>query len=183
MDCCDGLLAGDAVKHRHRLKPQRRRPARRVQTIHRSRLTPARLFRIYPDRDAYPRAVVEVRFCRDTRRLCDSLRQQGYRVIPQEEESAGVVRSGWGRLGRRWEDSRTGLYRGHVVAQMWLSVRALQHRPGEITSHECGHAAMAWARWRGANLDVMPGEEVMCYALGRMVAQLNRICWAASVCK
>lgn len=127
--------------------------------------------------------MVEVRFCRDTRRLCDSLRQQGYEVIPQEQVSAGVVRSGFGRRSRRLEDRHTGLYRGHVVAQMWLSVRALQHRPGEITSHECGHAAMAWARWRGANLGVMPGEEVMCYALGRLVAQLNRVCYAAGVFK
>jgi hypothetical protein len=167
------------MKHLRRIKPTRRQRVRRVIHVPRSRLYPARLFRIYPDPDEYPRAVVEVRFCRDTRRLCDSLRQQGYRVIPQELESAGVVRSGFGRRGRRWDDSRTGLYRGHVVAQMWLSVRALQRRPSEITSHECGHAAMAWARWRGANLGVMPGEEVMCYALGRLVAQLNRVCYAA----
>lgn len=123
--------------------------------------------------------MVEVRLCRDTRRLCDSIRQQGYRLQPGDDDTAGMVKSGFGRLGRRRADANSGLRCGRVVAQMWLSVRALQHRPGEIISHECGHAAMAWARWRRANLAVMPGEEVMCYALGRLVAQLNLVCYAA----
>jgi hypothetical protein len=166
------------VKHRRRQKPQRCRPQRRVTTIHRIRLTPARLFRIYPDPDEYPQAVVEVRFCRDTRRLCDSIRQCGWDLRHGDGESAGLVKS-FGRTG----SGRQSMLRGRVVAQMWLSVRALQHRPSEITSHECGHAAMAWARWRGANLGVMPGEEVMCYALGRLVAQLNRVCYASGAFK
>lgn len=141
-----------------------------------SRLQPARLFRIYPDPAEYPHAVVEVRLCRDTRRMCDSIRHCGWQLNRGDDESAGLVK-GFGRTG----SGRPSMLRGRVVAQMWLSARALQHRPSEITSHECGHAAMAWARWRRANLALMPGEEVMCYALGRMVAQLNRVCYAAGV--
>ena len=141
-----------------------------------SRLQPARLFRIHPDAEAYPRAVVEVRLCRDTLRLCDSIRRCGWALNPGDDESAGIVKS-----FDRVASGRQSMLNGRVVAQMWLSVRALQRRPGEITSHECGHAAMAWARWRRANLATMPGEEVMCYALGRLVAQLNRVCYAAGV--
>jgi hypothetical protein len=37
---------------------------------------------------------------------------------------------------------------------------------------------MAWARLRRANLEHMTGEEVMCYALGRMVQQLVRVVFA-----
>jgi len=154
---------------------------KRVPTVHRNHLRPARLFRIHPDPAEYPRAVVEVRLCRDTRRLCDSLRQQGWPLCDGDDDSAGLVRSGFGRLARRPGTRWSGLMHGHVVAQMWLSIRALQSRPREIVPHECGHAAMAWARWRKANLGHMPGEEVMCYALGRMVAQVNRICYAAGV--
>jgi len=162
------------MKPRRRLKPQRRQRSRRVVHVPRSRLQPARIFRIYPDPAEYPRAVVEVRLCRDTRRLCDSIRQCGWDLRDGDGESAGLVKS-FGRTA----SGRHSMLHGRVVAQMWLSERALQKRPGEITSHECGHAAMAWARWRGANLGMMPGEEVMCYALGRLVAQLNRVCYAA----
>lgn len=159
-----------------RPKPQRRTRARRVAQVHRNHLQPARLFRIHPDVEAYPRAVVQVRLCRDTRRLCDSIRQCGWDLRQGDNDSAGLVKS----FGRR-ASGRQSMLHGRVVAQMWLSVRALQNRPGEITAHECGHAAMAWARWRRANLAIMPGEEVMCYALGRLVAQLNRVCYAAGV--
>lgn len=169
------------MKHRRRPKPQRRQRCRRVVVVHKARLQPARLFRIYPDKDAYPRAVVEVRLCRDTRRMCESIRQRGWLLQDGDEDSAGLVKS-FGRVAR--PRSASGgrlqtLLSGRTVAQMWLSMRELRRRPGELTSHECGHAAMAWARWRGANLGVMPGEEVMCYALGRLVAQINRVCYAA----
>jgi hypothetical protein len=129
---------------RRRPKPTKRTRARRVALVHRNHLQPARLFRIYPDADEYPRAVVEVRLCRDTRRLCDSLRQQGWPLCGGDDDSAGLVRSGFGRLASRSGLRWSGLLHGRVVAQMWLSVWALQSRPGEITSHECGHAAMVW---------------------------------------
>lgn len=163
------------MKHRRRPKPQRRQRARRVLVVHKQHLMPrARLFRLYPDKEEFPNAVVEVRICRDARRLTESHRQQGWPHDPDDFHCAGMVRS--------FARASTGLPRlhhGRLVAHMWLSQKDLYTRPGEITSHECGHAAMAWARWRGANLGVMPGEEVMCYALGRLVAQINRVCHAA----
>ena len=68
-----------------------------------------------------------------------------------------------------------------MIARMYLNVRDLRARPSEIVSHECGHAAMAWARIRGANLRVMPGEEVMCHALGHLVRQCNYHLYAMKV--
>lgn len=87
-------------------------------------------------------------------------------------------------LVKHYTDSITGAFvyrpRG-MVARMYLNTKDLRERPSEIVAHECGHAAMAWARLRGANLRRMPGEEVMCYALGRLVSHVNRCCYAAGV--
>lgn len=167
------------MKHRRRQKPQKRARKRPAKINHQSRLMPARLFRIYPDPECYPHAIVEVRLCRNNRRMCESIRQQGQHLGPYDSQSSGVVKSGFGRSSRRYAYALSGLRHGRVVALMWLVVRDLRLRPSEISSHECAHAAMAWARWRGTNLGHMPGEEIMCYALGRMVAQVNRICYAA----
>jgi hypothetical protein len=162
--------------HKIREKPQRRKASKRALHVHRNRVAPGRLFRIYPDAVEYPNAVVHVYLCRDVRRMCDAVRQQGWSDSKAAElaDAAGTVFHFFSRVNGRY-----CMLHGHVVAQMFLSVRDLQNRPGEIVSHECGHAAMAWARLRRANLKQMPGEEVMCYALGRMVAQLNRICYAS----
>lgn len=70
---------------------------------------------------------------------------------------------------------------GQRIAQMFLNAADLRCQPGEIISHECTHAGMAWARLRKANLASMPGEEVLCYAVGRMVPQVNRICYSMGI--
>lgn len=62
--------------------------------------------------------------------------------------------------------------KGAYTCYMFLNARDLKDAPAEIVSHECGHAAMAWARQQKANLSVIDGEEVMCYALGRMTQNL-----------
>jgi hypothetical protein len=64
---------------------------------------------------------------------------------------------------------------GHVIASMYLNVADMHRNGGEIISHECTHAGMAWARLRNANLARMVGEEVLCYAVGRMTKQVIRI--------
>lgn len=70
---------------------------------------------------------------------------------------------------------------GQLIAQMFLNATDLRTHPGEIIAHECTHAGMAWARLRKANLARMPGEEVLCYAVGRMVPQVNRICYTMGI--
>lgn len=68
-----------------------------------------------------------------------------------------------------------------IVARVYLNKRDLRCSPGEIISHECTHAGMGYARLERANLKYMRGEEVLAHAVGRMVAQLNRVCYAEKV--
>lgn len=96
-------------------------------------------------------------------------RLDGAAAIP-ERECMGLVRS--------WHGSIDGISRirpGGVVARMYLNRVDLQAKPGEIISHECTHAGMAWVRLQRVSLSRMEGEEVLCYAVGKMVAQVNRI--------
>ena len=95
---------------------------------------------------------------------------------PLEPECMGLVRHYITRCTRR----RVALA-GGVVARMYLNRRDLRERPSEIVAHECTHAGMAWARFRGESLRNMRSEEVLCYATGRMVAQVNRIGYAEGV--
>lgn len=62
-----------------------------------------------------------------------------------------------------------------VVARIFLNLRDTSKKPNEIISHECTHAGLAWGRWKRANLRHMPGEEVVCYATGRLVRQIVTI--------
>lgn len=80
------------------------------------------------------------------------------------KRTMGMVCSTDGKAGGR-----------QIVARMFLNAADLRQNAMEIISHECTHAGMAWARLRRANLRHMPGEEVLCYAVGRMARQVNRI--------
>jgi len=158
------------VKLRHRQRVDR--------LVHPNRALPARVFRVHPDPDAP--FVVEVRIARDPRRMRNEMRRvDGVKVLGQDgigPDCSGLVRS--------WHDKRSGVSvarPGRLVARMYLNTRDLRKRPSEIVAHECTHAGMAWARLRRANLHVMPGEEVLCYAVGRLVKQVNRICFAHGV--
>lgn len=62
--------------------------------------------------------------------------------------------------------------KGRYTCYMFLNAADLGVAPAEIVAHECGHAAMAWARQQKSNLKQGEGEEVMCYALGRMTQTL-----------
>jgi len=94
-----------------------------------------------------------------------------------ERTVMGLVRTWYGKRTRREAVTRP---RG-LVARMYLNVRDLRDKPGEIIAHECTHAAMGYSRLKRANLDVMPGEEVLAHAVGRLVSQVNRICYAHGV--
>lgn len=159
---------------KRRAKPQRRVFAKPVRRVHRNRAYCARLYRVRPD-PALP-FVVEVRIARNRQRMHEEIgRCDGEAAIRDlEVDCMGMVRSYYSKV-----DGRPVIRPGGLVGRMFLNRDDLRRKPGEIVSHECGHAAMAWARLQGANLSRMAGEEVMCYALGRLVAQVNRVCYAA----
>lgn len=142
---------------------------------HRNRVMPSRVFRVRPDPDRPFH--VEVRIAGSRRRMREEMgRLEGAKAI-EGPDCMGLVRSYYAKRTRRDAVIRPG----GMVARMFLNVRDLRAKPGEIVSHECTHAGMAWARLQRADLKRMPGEEVLCYAVGRMVAQINRIGYAHGV--
>ncbi len=151
-----------------RPRPQRRTRQRRTKDRRLGHLRVGRVYRIHPDAEDWPRAVVEVRIVRSRVHLAESIRQQGLTAPPAWQQTHGCVQSFNSRFGR------PAYVNGRIVAQMWLCAKDVQSNPADLIAHECGHAAMAWARLRAANLGKMPGEEVMCYALVRMANQVNR---------
>lgn len=157
--------------HVRRPKPERRVRRKAERPLALARVMPARRYRVWPDAARFPHLVVEVRLCRDMRRL-----RQAYRwsCDPEPKQLVGGGVESWHIV----QSGRPVLQRGGVVARLYLNRREVMERWTEVPAHECGHAAMAWARWCRANLAEMPGEEVMCYALGRMTAQLMRVLWA-----
>jgi hypothetical protein len=135
------------------------------------------VFRVKPDhREPY---IVEVRLAQDGRRMRDLMNYHDGPELSNEIERncMGLVRS-WHSPRLR----RAGITRArHLVARMYLNVRDLRDRPSEIVAHECTHAGMAYARLRCANLGYMAGEEVLAHAVGRLVREVNKCCYAAGV--
>lgn len=162
---------------KRRPKPQKHTRLKVERRVHRNRLLPCRRFRVYPD-PSLP-FVVEVRIARNGVGMRDAINwcESQEASDEMERELAGMVRSWHARRTPRGSVVRPG----QLVARMYLNVKDLRERPSEIVAHECGHAAMAWARYRVANLNHMAGEEVMCHALGQLVKQVNRICYAHGV--
>lgn len=157
---------------RHREKRKRGRIDR--PTVW-QRAYPARVFRVYPSDSAS--LVVEVHISRTQRHM----RGEIIRFSPSGEKDGFVDTAG---LVRTYYDMITGrqvVRPGGVIARMFLNAQDLRARPSEIVSHECTHAGMAWARHKKANIGVMPGEEVLCYAVGLLVKQVNRVCYAHGV--
>lgn len=90
--------------------------------------------------------------------------------------TAGMVRRYYSKV-----TGRQVVRPGMIIARMFLNVRDLRRNGMEIISHESAHSGMAWAELRKANLAVMPGEEVMAYAVGRIARQVNQICQMTGV--
>lgn len=148
--------------------------ARKVTRERREHLdrVPARTFRLYLDMEA-PFYFVEVRIARNRRHMrAETSRLDGRMRRENDRRCMGLVKSYCSPITRQPKPI------AGLVARMYLNVNDLRARPSEIVAHECGHAAMAWARLRRADLNLMTGEEVMCHALGRLVQQLNRVCYA-----
>ncbi len=160
-----------------RPKPEKHKQLKVEPKVHRDRLRPSRVCRVYPDPDAP--FVVEVRISKHRRAMRDEINfHEGEEFAKTvSRDCMGLVRSWWGPRTRR-----LGVLRARrIVARVFLNVKDLRARPSEIVAHECGHAAMAWARIQRANLNHMAGEEVMCYAVGHLVRQVNYFCFAYKV--
>lgn len=159
------------------MKHQKRKRIKVERSVHRDRLSAGRVHRVHPD-PSLP-FIVEVRLARDRRRMRDLMNfHDGEKAAAScERECMGLVRT--------WHQPRTrraGIVRRRgLVARMYLNVRDLQARPSEIVAHECAHAGMGWARFQRANLNYMTGEEVLAYAVGNLVRQVNRVCFAEKV--
>lgn len=160
-----------------RPRPQKRKRQRVEPKVHRDRLRPCRVFRVEPE-PGRP-FVVEVRIAKHRRAMRDEMSyHEGAAFAAEVElECMGLVRTWW---GKRTRCSAVIRPRG-IVARMFLNVRDLRARPSEIIAHECTHAAMGWARLQRAQLGWMAGEEVLAYAVGRLVKQVNRVCYAHGV--
>jgi hypothetical protein len=161
------------VKVTRRAPRLTKRPRRqKVKRIKPSGAVPARVFRITPDYRLPYR--VEVRLSRTRPQMHREMKRLD--AIVEDPMCMGLCRT-WSAPRLR----QAGAARpGFLLARIYLNVKDLQSRPNEIVSHECAHAAMGWARFRQANLRRMPGEEVMCHALGRLVAQANYQLYAAN---
>jgi hypothetical protein len=160
-----------------RSRPAKRKRQRAELQVHRDRLRACRTFRIRPD----PKLpfVVQLRLASSPRRMREQVRfddgdEDGLRT---GNDYAGLVRSWFGPRTRRAAVVRPR----QIVARMYLNARNLRDKPSEIVAHECTHAALAWARFRMANLSVMDGEEVACFAAGHLVRQVNIACYASGV--
>lgn len=102
---------------------------------------------------------------------------------------AASIESNCMGLVRTWQGPRTGragvLLPRMVVARMFLNVRDLRRCGTLVISHECGHAALGYARFLGIGLGAaqrsMPAEEVVCYAIGELTSQIVRGCYARGV--
>lgn len=88
--------------------------------------------------------------------------------VSRRGKCSGACRS-WS-LKRNGDGCSRPALGARIVARVYLCKETLST---EIFTHELGHAAMAYARLRRADLGKMPGEEVMCYALGHMCSELG----------
>lgn len=108
--------------------------------------------------------------------LCPTPQHMRATVFQKENDWAACPRTAG--MVRHYHSLATGRYvvrPGLIIARMFLNAVDLRRNGMEIISHECTHAGMAWARLRRANLRRMVGEEVLCYAVGRMARQVNNI--------
>ena len=85
---------------------------------------------------------------------------------------------------RLWIGERTAVVSTRIVWR--LLIQSGQRHYSEMLSPESLPSERYLHVFRqacAANLQRMAGEEVMCYALGRIVAQVNRVCYAAGAFK
>jgi hypothetical protein len=163
------------MTRRPRLKKRIRQ--KRELCVHRNRLAPGRVFRVRPN-PSEP-FMVEVRLATSGRRMRELMNfHEGEKCAKSVEgECLGLVRTWYSKRRRQSAVVRPR----QLVARMYLNIRDLRERPSEIVSHECVHAAMGYARLKRARLSIMPGEEVLAHAVGNLVREVNKVCYASKV--
>lgn len=121
---------------------------------------------------------VEVRLSRTQREMCDeALRIDGVQLDKNVKGvgTQGACQSWTARRSRnrKTQIGKTEPNRGcRVVARIYFN---LEYLDTNVFTHESGHAAMAYSRYRQSNLKVMKGEEVMCYSLGHICQELGNL--------
>lgn len=152
-----------------RPKPKKREWLTVQRELHRNRIKPGRVYRIKLDIDKP--FIVEVRLTNSAKRMREAMWFHDGEDAFRETERwvAGLVRHWtYERL-----NNRIRIRPRQMVARMYLNRKELRKRGAEIMAHESTHAAMAWAKFQRANLNIMPGEEILAYAVGELVWQLN----------
>lgn len=156
---------GRVVRRGHGVTAGQRR---RIRTI----LEPiVRIYRLKPD-PSFKLVNVEVRLFRSQIEMnMGRYAYEGRTANFSDHRTLGFCCDYYRKTGQR----QPRLIWRHVVARVYMNVKDIRREPVDLPIHELGHAALAYARYRRADLKTIEGEEVACYALGRMAAQLNEI--------
>ena len=155
-----------------------KRVVKRSKMVHVKRVYPARHIRVRPD----PKLPYEVcvHVSRTRRHMHNTILRWGRAEDPRTQ---GCVYSQPTRT-RQWEGRlrlQRGGWSGPVVATMFLNVKDLRRAAGLIISHESTHAAMAWARYKGVDVQRLPiarNEEFLADAVGELTQQLTNRLWS-----
>lgn len=132
-----------------------------------------KVIRVKPEPGKLP--IVEVRITRTRLRMYAAMWRDG-QCVQGTMWTMGLCRSFRKKIEAgfsRETPRRPRLDWLHSVARIYLNSQDLRFHSSDTIAHECGHAAMAYARYRHADLSTVAGEETMAYALGRLVQAVN----------
>lgn len=122
-------------------------------------------------------AMLEVRVARDRRRFVEAVNfHECQKTADHMDDGSGpafacVVHTWASKIKRSPKSLVTRGPTGKLFARMYLSIPILRKHGIEIVAHECGHAALAWARHRKADLE-RDEENDFAYPLGLMVNEI-----------
>ena len=131
-------------------------------------------FRAYADEKKY--AYVLVRVAPSRRAMLTDIKESGFHSVRKREFALMGQCSGLAHY------SKSGRLTGRF-AIIWMNTVDLQSRATEIIAHEATHAAMRHATNRRADLSAMDGEEVLCYAVGKITRGIVNGCHKHGVFK
>lgn len=122
----------------------------------------AKFFRVYADHKRY--LYVQVRVFDTQAEMVEDIVDTGFGM---DSGTDGLM----GQCSGVTHYNKSGRMTGRF-AVMWINREDLLNHPTEIVSHESTRAAMRYARNKRADLSNMEGEEVMCYAQGRICREI-----------